>query len=238
MEPGAPTPGASGSARVGLTARHAAGDAAPPARHIVVGIDNTQGSKDALEWAVKHLYRPGDWVHLLHAVREPGTLHFNPGMFAPPDDTEERAEFREAEMFVRAAFSPILRVNQVPSELHIVVAPEDPDSVAAALLAKAGELQELAALDAADDAAAAAAGAGAARWPRPPAAAPAGAEGAAGVAREGAGGSGGGACDSVVIVVASHGRPRLEEFFTGSVCARLLRTSRFPLIVHRGARRA
>lgn len=75
---------------------------------------------------------------------------------------------------------------QIPSDVHIIVAPDDPDSIAAVLLAKAQELQQL-------EAAAAVAG---------DAPAPAGAAGSGAAAGAGPGG--------VIVVVASHGRPRLE----------------------------
>lgn len=148
-------------------------------RHIIVGIDNSLTSTAALEWAAKQLYRTGDKFHLVHVIPEPPTLRPWPGVYVPPDDAAEREEFRDATAMVRAAFAPIVNLHQIPTDVHLIVAADSPDSIAGLLLEKAEEL------------------------------------------------------DAAALVVASHGKQALQEFWTGSVTRSLLRRCPAPLVVYR-----
>ncbi|KAF6257377.1 hypothetical protein COO60DRAFT_1639995 [Scenedesmus sp. NREL 46B-D3] len=152
-------------------------------RHIIIGIDNSlvgmPTSKAALEWAAKQLYRTGDKFHLVHIIPEPPTLHAWPGVYVPPDDALERQEFREATAMVRTAFAPVVNQRMIPTDVHLIVAADGPDSIAGLLLEKQQELE------------------------------------------------------AAALVVASHGKQALQEFWTGSVTRSLLKRCPAPLVVYR-----
>lgn len=110
-------------------------------RHLIVGIDNSANSTHALSWALQHMYRRGDKLHLVHVVPEPPTLHPWPGLYVPPDDALERQEFKEAADMLLAAFTPLVARAGAPCDAHLIVAAEDPSSIVSILLDKQADLE-------------------------------------------------------------------------------------------------
>ena len=51
-----------------MEAAAAAGDSQPPARVLLVGVDDSADSSNAFDFAVEHLLRPGDELHLVHVI--------------------------------------------------------------------------------------------------------------------------------------------------------------------------
>eukprot|EP00878_Enallax_costatus_P012141 GHUV01012675.1.p1 GENE.GHUV01012675.1~~GHUV01012675.1.p1 ORF type:complete len:179 (+),score=37.74 GHUV01012675.1:287-823(+) len=147
-------------------------------RHIVIGIDNSLNSQDAVQWAIKNIYNTGDKFHLVHVIPEPPTLHPWPGVYIPPDDALEREEFQEATTLVKEAFAPLVNAAKVPTDVHLIVAVDAPESIASLLWEKARDLA------------------------------------------------------ATCLVVASHGKSALQEFWAGSVTRNLLRKVSTPIVVY------
>ena len=99
-----------------------------------------QDSELAIIWAVENLYRTGDVFHLLHVIPEPKMVHIWAGVYVPPDDDAELMELEDTKQFVKHRFAKQLMQAQVPFQLHVIVGPTDPLSVAKVITKKCSDL--------------------------------------------------------------------------------------------------
>ena len=124
---------------------------APPPTAFSI-IHQTQDAQRALTWVLANLARPGDAVHLAHALPESAaaSLQVHPGMWIPVEDEdapggvaerEEEAAAAAAVAMVRRRFVPALAASGLAFEVHLLSVPNDePASIAAAVAAKAAAL--------------------------------------------------------------------------------------------------
>lgn len=116
-------------------ARACALDAPPP-------FHSLQDSSRAVRWALAHVARAGDFLHLLHCVPHAGTLHgVEPGLYSPPGaEADEDGEAAAAAAMVERRFGGMLAAAGVPYDLHAVVAAANASGRAAAVAAAAASL--------------------------------------------------------------------------------------------------
>jgi nucleotide-binding universal stress UspA family protein len=121
---------------------------APPAaggRDILLAIDDSDGCAAALRFVLRQLLRPKtDRLHLMHVIPEPPTsLHPAwPGLFQPPDVAEaEEAEVAATAALVERRFARPCLSAGAAFDVHALIAPENPDAIAAALAEKAAALR-------------------------------------------------------------------------------------------------
>ena len=83
---------------------------APPPFH------SLQDSSRAVRWALAHVARAGDFLHLLHCVPHAGTLHgVEPGLYSPPGaEADEDGEAAAAAAMVERRFGGMLAAAGVP----------------------------------------------------------------------------------------------------------------------------
>jgi len=114
-------------------------------RDILMGIDDSDGCAAALRWVLAHVLRPAtDRLHLLHVIPEPATtLHPAwPGLFGPPDVEEaEEAEVAATAALVERRYARPCLAAGAAFDVHALIAPENPDAIAAALAEKAAALR-------------------------------------------------------------------------------------------------
>lgn len=110
-----------------------------------------QDAQHALAWVLDNLARPGDGIHILHALPEAhpaAALQIHPGMWIPVGEDEDGgdegvddAAAAAAVAMIRRRFTAQLPAAGLPYEVHLLpVADDETATVAAALAAKAASL--------------------------------------------------------------------------------------------------
>ena len=93
-------------------------------RKILVSVNASAESEDALQWTLQNLYRPGDVLHFLHVVprQEPATTYGAPPIdFLPqqnPKSVQKLAE--QAQSFIKDRLLPMLGDMQPEPVVHVV----------------------------------------------------------------------------------------------------------------------
>lgn len=107
-----------------MTTRGEQAGASSSGRKILVPVNASAESEDALQWTLQNLYRPGDVLHFLHVVprQEPATTYGAPPVdFLPhqnPDSVQKLAE--EAQSFIKDRLLPMLGDMQPDPVVHVV----------------------------------------------------------------------------------------------------------------------
>lgn len=102
--------------------RHAADTS--PGRKVLVAVDSSVESEDALRWTLHNMYRPGDVLHFLHVVprQEPAATYGAPPVdFLPqqnPQSVQKLAD--QAKSFINDRLLPMLKDIQTEPVVHIV----------------------------------------------------------------------------------------------------------------------
>lgn len=102
-------------------------------RKILVSVNASAESEDALQWTLQNLYRPGDILHFLHVVprQEPATMYGAPPVdFLPqqnPKSVQKLAE--QAQSFIKDRLLPMLGDMQPEPVVHVVKSEVDTDSI-------------------------------------------------------------------------------------------------------------
>lgn len=117
-----------------------------PRSHSLPSI-NTQDAQRALAWVLANLARPGDGIHILHAIPDAdpaASLQIHPGMWIPvheDDGVDDDAAASAAVCMVRRRFTAQLAGAGLPYEVHLLPVPdEEPATIAAAVSGKAAAL--------------------------------------------------------------------------------------------------
>lgn len=106
-----------------LSPRHQAG-ATQSGRNILLAVNASAESEDALQWTLGNMYRSGDVLHFLHVVprQEPATTYGAPPVdFLPqqnPKSVQKLAE--QALSFIKERLLPMLGDMQPDPVVHIV----------------------------------------------------------------------------------------------------------------------
>ena len=93
-------------------------------RKILVAVNASADSEDALQWTLQNLYRPGDVLHFLHVVprQEPAPTYGAPPVdFLPqqnPNSFQQLAE--QAQSFIKDRLLPMLGDMQPDPVVHVV----------------------------------------------------------------------------------------------------------------------
>ena len=99
-------------------------EATTSGRKILISVNASAESEDALQWTLHNLYRPGDVLHFLHVVprQEPATTYGAPPVdFLPhqnPDSFQKLAE--EAQSFIKDRLLPMLGDMQPDPVVHVI----------------------------------------------------------------------------------------------------------------------
>lgn len=107
-----------------MTTRNQQSEATTSGRKILISVNASAESEDALQWTLHNLYRPGDVLHFLHVVprQEPATTYGAPPVdFLPhqhPDSFQKLAE--EAQSFIKDRLLPMLGDMQPDPVVHVV----------------------------------------------------------------------------------------------------------------------
>lgn len=102
-------------------------------RKILVAVDASAESEDALQWTLQNMYRTGDVLHFLHVVprQEPATTYGAPPVdFLPqqnPKSSQKLAE--QALSFIKERLLPMLGDMQPEPVVHVVKSDTDTDSI-------------------------------------------------------------------------------------------------------------
>lgn len=107
-----------------MTTRQHLSEATTSGRKILISVNASAESEDALQWTLHNLYRPGDVLHFLHVVprQEPATTYGAPPVdFLPhqnPDSFQKLAE--EAQSFIKDRLLPMLGDMQPDPVVHVI----------------------------------------------------------------------------------------------------------------------
>ncbi|KAL3132973.1 hypothetical protein ABBQ38_006883 [Trebouxia sp. C0009 RCD-2024] len=102
-------------------------------RRILISVNASAESEDALQWTLQNLYRPEDVLHFLHVVprQEPATTYGAPPVdFLPhqnPNTVQKLAE--QAQSFIKDRLLPMLGDMQPDPIVHVVKSDVDTDSI-------------------------------------------------------------------------------------------------------------
>ncbi|CAL5227724.1 g10737 [Coccomyxa viridis] len=101
-------------------------------RNILIVVDNSADSEQAVEWAAVNLYKPGDEFHLVHIIK---------------DETEKLREYYQeksleaaANKYIQERFVPKLVAAGIVVVVDIVRRPDDEAPQGAAIVKKADEV--------------------------------------------------------------------------------------------------
>lgn len=109
-------------------------------RHIVVAIDDSSDSENALRWAVSHVYEAGvDCIHLVHIAAN-AQHSLEAWTSACTSIENSNVGVGDSEEFIKHRFAQILVHESVPFLLHIVVGKEDTGHIAAMISEKARDI--------------------------------------------------------------------------------------------------
>lgn len=118
-----------------------------PSRVLVICVDDSNASEDAVKWTLANICKDGDELHFLHVVPR---FHFQhggvpPADFLPRQDTDMYEELvQKAETFIARRF--LVHVDQMaaaaspPPVVHIIKFETDSKSIGTVLCQKAEEL--------------------------------------------------------------------------------------------------
>lgn len=115
-----------------------------PRRNILVGIDESEASERACDWAVTNLYREGDELHLFHVI-PPGqymVLSTDLGVEGVIQDDEEtqRKVEQHAQELMEKKFASKLREKHIPFKVEIVKFATDNESIGSIICKRADQL--------------------------------------------------------------------------------------------------
>lgn len=119
-------------------------------RTILIPVDDTDGSEQALDWVLANLLRDGDAVHFFHVVPHPQAQLLTGGvgladagefMVAPPDPKDDKKQVSKAEGFIERRFANKLQQAKIPYEVEITHFNTDKDSIGELICVRAVLLQ-------------------------------------------------------------------------------------------------
>ncbi|KAG1670775.1 hypothetical protein FOA52_014003 [Chlamydomonas sp. UWO 241] len=113
-------------------------------RHLLIPVDESKASRNAFQWAIDHLYRPGDTVHLFHVVTAGVKVFINTdlGLDEIVDDGGENSRKLEEEArdYLTSTFVPVLEEKKIPYQVEIVRFATDNESIGAVVCKRAAVL--------------------------------------------------------------------------------------------------
>lgn len=119
-------------------------------RTILVPVDDTIGSEQALDWVISNLYRQGDEIHFFHVVPNPQAKLLGGGlgladagefMVQAPDPKDDRKQVSTAEGFIEQRFVSKVEASKIPHQVEITHFNTDKDSIGAIICKRAQDLQ-------------------------------------------------------------------------------------------------
>lgn len=104
-----------------------------PGRAVVVAVDLTPQSADAVLWATHEFYRPGDTVHLVHVVRMLNPNYsiqhsYGQSSYSIPDlgpAVDERAYLEDVKEQIKRRFTDAMDACGIAHSLHLFVDSQD-----------------------------------------------------------------------------------------------------------------
>lgn len=120
---------------------------AQPPRRLLLCVDNSDSSEEAVRWALENIYRSGDEIHIVHVIPRfmlSGSYAYPPIDYLPQKNHAHQDHvIKSAEAFiVKRALRHIEKLgSSVQPIVHIVKYETDADSVGELLCRKARELQ-------------------------------------------------------------------------------------------------
>lgn len=116
-----------------------------PARRVLLCIDDSDASEDAVRWAMAHVYREGDELHIVHVIPRymlTGAYGVPPVDYLPSHMAHRNEELiKSAEAFiVRRALRHMEGVTEPKPVVHVIKYETDADSIGELLCRKAEEL--------------------------------------------------------------------------------------------------
>ncbi|KAL0055232.1 hypothetical protein WJX82_009103 [Trebouxia sp. C0006] len=107
-------------------------------RTILVPVDDTNGSEQALDWVIGNLYRQGDEIHFFHVVPNPQAKLLGGGL-----GLADAGEFMvsTAEGFIEQRFVSKVEASKIPHQVEITHFNTDKDSIGAIICKRAQDLQ-------------------------------------------------------------------------------------------------
>lgn len=97
------------------------------ARKLVVAVDHSEGSYEAVKWTLRHVYRDGDSLHLIHVVpattslTAPSALSLAAAL--PPEDGLQEHMERTAREFFEATCLKLAKQHGASATLDLVRSP-------------------------------------------------------------------------------------------------------------------
>ena len=107
-----------------MSARRQQAGATTSGRKLLVSVNASAESEDALQWTLQNLYRQGDVLHFLHVVprQEPASTYGAPPVdFLPhqnPQSVQKLAQ--QAQSFIKDRLLPMLGDMQPEPVVHVV----------------------------------------------------------------------------------------------------------------------
>ena len=93
-------------------------------RKILVAVDSSAESEDALGWTLHNMYKPGDVLHFLHVVprQEPAAIYGAPPVdFLPQQNPQSVQKLADQAMsFIKDRLLPMLNDIQTEPVVHVV----------------------------------------------------------------------------------------------------------------------
>lgn len=109
------------------------GGATTSGRKILVAVDSSAGSEEALRWTLHNMYKAGDVLHFLHVVprQEPAAMYGAPPVdFLPqqnPKSVQKLAD--QALSFIKDRLLPMLKDIETEPVVHVIKSDTDTDSI-------------------------------------------------------------------------------------------------------------
>lgn len=116
-----------------MTSPRTRAGAAQSGRKILLAVDASAESEDALQWTLANMYRPEDVLHFLHVVprQETATTYGAPPVdFLPQQNPKSVQRLAEQGLsFIKERLLPMLGDMQPEPVVHIVKSDTDTDSI-------------------------------------------------------------------------------------------------------------
>ncbi|DBA70403.1 TPA: hypothetical protein ACH3X2_011817 [Trebouxia sp. C0005] len=116
-----------------MTSTRTRAGAAQSGRNILLAVNASAESEDALQWTLANMYRSGDVLHFLHVIprQEPATTYGAPPVdFLPQQNPKSVQRLAEQGLsFIKERLLPMLGDIQPDPVVHIVKSDTDTDSI-------------------------------------------------------------------------------------------------------------